>query len=210
MSSEIGQFVIGESAIGETPTLNPDDTIISQYANSPTLVQLIENFGAYVNPQANIDAFFDNMWNINTAVGYGLDVWGRILGADRTVRVPTTGSRYLGWAEADGDGLATGWGLAPWYGGVGLTENFTMNDAQFRTVLLAKAAANICDGSTRAMTQILLLLFPGRGRAYVRDNLDMSLTYMFGFTLTPTEIATVVQSGVLPRPTGISTNFAYI
>lgn len=207
LQSGIGQFVIGESAIGVGASFNIDKTVISQYANSPTFVQIIENYKTYLDQNPNIDAFFDMMWNIDTAVGYGLDVWGRILGVERTVQVPSPSSVYFGWAQADGDGHITGWNQAPWYGGAAISQNYTMTDDQYRVVLLAKAAANISDGSVRSMNQILLALFPGRGRCYVQDNQNMTLTYVFEFTLTPVEVATVAQSGVLPRPTGVSTSF---
>lgn len=206
--SGIGQFVIGESAIGIGPSaFDYRKTVISQYANSPTLVQLIENASAYIDPAANIDAFFDMMWNIDTAQGYGLDVWGRILGVERTLQVPTAGVRYFGFKQAVGLYI-TGFGLGRFYGGSkNINSNYTMTDDQYRQVLLAKAAANISDGSARGINQILLALFPGRGNAYIQDNGDMTMTYVFDFALTPVEVATIAQSGVLPRPTGVLTSF---
>ncbi len=211
--SGIGQFVIGESAIGEGAEFDFKQTIISQYQNSPTLFQLIQNFFDYINPNANLDQFFDLIWNIDTAVGYGLDVWGRIVGISRIVSVPfvhVIGLTSLGFSEG-ADPLVTGFNQGPFFTGATSSSttytNYTLTDDQYRTVILAKALANISDGSTRGLNQVLLNLFPGRGNCYVRDNLDMSLTYVFDFTLTPAELATVVQSGVLPRPAGVSTSY---
>ena len=206
LQSGIGQFVIGESAIGAGAQFDIDKTVISQYANSPTLVQLVENYLTYIDQNANVNAFFDMMWNIDTAQGYGLDVWGRIVGVERTLEVPSVGVYYLGFSEPV-DPYITGFGQAPFYNGDQVTYTYTMSDDEYRVVILAKAAANISDGSARGMNQIMIALFPGRGRCYVRDNLDMSLTYVFEFELTPVEVATVAQSGVLPRPTGVSTSF---
>lgn len=206
-SSAIGRFVIGESPIeGTRALLDFARTIISQYQNSPTLYQLIQNFSDYVDPTAKLDSFFDLIWNVDTAQGYGLDVWGRIVCVERTVRIPVTGQEFFGFSEA-ADPLITGFNQAPFYTGIVLLQNYTMPDEAYRVVILAKAAANISDGSVRGMNQILKKLFPNRGACYVRDNLDMTLTYVFDFVLTPVEVATIVQSGVLPRPAGVETNF---
>ncbi|MCS6515083.1 DUF2612 domain-containing protein [Burkholderia thailandensis] len=57
-------------------------TVLAQYANSPTLIQLVQNMNGYIDPSADIDAFYDNVWNIQTAVGRGLDIWGKIVGLE--------------------------------------------------------------------------------------------------------------------------------
>jgi hypothetical protein len=76
--------------------------------------------------------------------------------------------------------------------------------------VLAKALANICDGTIQGLNSILQLLFPGRGPSYVTDGLDMTMEYVFGFPLTPVETSIVQNSGVLPRPAGVSATFSFI
>jgi hypothetical protein len=174
-------------------------TIISQYANSPTLVQLITNFNGYMEAGADFDAFYDLIWNIDTAVGYGLDVWGRILGVGRVIQI--SAGTYLGFEEATD---AQPFNQAPFYAGATTTTNFPLSDDAYRTALLAKALANICDGSIAAINQVLLNLFPGRGNCYVTDGGDMTMTYTFSFPLSPVELSIVTNSGVLPRPCGVS------
>jgi hypothetical protein len=71
-------------------------------------------------------------------------------------------------------------------------------------LILAKALANISSCSAPAVNKVLQLLFPGRGVCYATDGLDMTMTYTFLFALTPVEAAIVDQSGVLPRPAGVS------
>ncbi|WP_152882578.1 DUF2612 domain-containing protein, partial [Burkholderia multivorans] len=53
--------------------LNVEQTILSQYGNSATITQLIQNFNQYIDPRADIDAFYNAVWNIDTAQGFGLD-----------------------------------------------------------------------------------------------------------------------------------------
>jgi hypothetical protein len=202
----IGEFALGESPVPPGVTTRPAfdwfATVISQYANSPVLLKLIENFAGYIDPTRNIDEFFRLLWNVDTAQGYGLDVWGRIVGVSRVLFLPATGGEFLGFEEA-GDAFTLG--HAPFFSvGGTLTENFTLSDAAYRRLIFAKALANISDGSIPSINQILINLFSEYGNCYVVDNNDMTLTYTFGSELSPVDFAIVTQSGVLPRPAGVT------
>jgi len=180
---------------------NYEQTIVSQYDQSPTLNMLAEAFNQWLDPEQNIDNFFTYVWNIDTAVGYGLDVWGRILGVGRIVAVAS--GKYWGYAEATSIS-ADPYGQSPFYSGEKLTDNVILDDAGYRTLLLAKAAANICDGSIPAINNILLMLWAGRGNVYVVDNEDMTMQYKFEFAMTPLDISIAQASGILPKPAGVS------
>lgn len=197
-SNAIGSFVIGKSQIGTIAPFDYWTTIISQYANSTILTTLIGNFFQYIDQTANMDAFYDNIWNIATAQGIGLDVWGRIVGVVRTIFVPNANT-YFGFDEGSGQPF----GQAPFYGGSQTTQNFALADDAFRTLIYAKALSNICGGSIPAINQILRTLFPGRGNAYVTDGNNMTMTYTFNFALSAPEFAILEQSGVLPKPVGV-------
>jgi hypothetical protein len=207
-SNSIGQFTIGISPIGDIPAFDYWLTIISQYANSPILTQLIANFSAYVDQTQNLDAFYDYMFNVATAQGYGLDVWGAIVGVSRTLHLVGT-QKYFGFDEAttlSADPL----NQSPFYSGAVLTSNFNLSDNAFRTLIFAKALANISDGSIKSINQILLNLFPNRGNCYVTDGLNMTMTYTFAFKMSSVELAIVSQSGVLPKPTGVSSTIVQL
>ena len=60
--------------------LELEQTIASQYANSPTILALINNMNTYIDVSADLDNFYNVVWNVDTAVGFGLDIWGRIVG----------------------------------------------------------------------------------------------------------------------------------
>jgi hypothetical protein len=200
-SNAIGSFVIGVSPIGDIPPFDYWQTIISQYANSDVITTLIGNFDAYVDQTANFDAFYDLVMNVASAQGYGLDVWGRIVDVSRTLNVGNTG-RYFGFEEAT-TLSADPFNVSPFYVGQPLTSNFNLDDEPYRTLIFAKAFANICDGSIKSINQMLRTLFPGRGNCYVTDGLDMTMTYFFAFPLSQVELAILTQSGVLPKPTGV-------
>lgn len=191
----------GPDPIGGVEAFNVWRTILSQYANSPILTRLIENMDSYLDQTTNFEQFFDLIMNVDTAQGYGLDVWGRIVNVSRILSVPED-QVYLGFEEAGQ--TAQPFNQAPFYSGQQISNNFILTDVAYRVLIFAKALANICDGSIPAINQILLNLFPNRGNCYVRDNLDMSITFKFEFALTAVELAIVAQSGALPVSTGVS------
>lgn len=204
-----GEYALGEFALGESRgsvTTAPSgafdvrQTVISQYANSPVLLALIDSLAAAIDPSPEIDDFYRLLWNVDTAQGYGLDVWGRIVGVGRVVQLPSAGE-FFGFDEATD---ADPFNQAIFFGGGGLTNNFALSDTAYRKVILAKALANICDGSIPAINQILINLFAGYGNCYVTDLGGMAMTYTFGSSLSPVDLAIVTQSGILPRPTGVA------
>jgi hypothetical protein len=177
-----------------------DRTILSQYSNSSVLCGLLDLYNDAVDPLDDFQAFYEKIWNILTAEGYGLDVWGRIVGINRVLTIAA--GQFLGFsgpAGASGDSFNAG----IFYSGQPATSNYSLADHAYRQLIFAKAAANITDDSIPSINTILRLLFPGRGPCYVRDNLDMTLAYVFEFPLEPFELAIVTSSGVLPTPTGV-------
>lgn len=206
-SNGIGQFIIGVSPIGTIAAFDFWKTIISQYGNSPILTTIISNFFQYVDQTQNLDSFYDLIWNVLTAQGYGLDVWGRIVGVSRTFQSPST-ARNLGFEEAT-TANADPWNVSPWYNGPTLQNTFTLADTAFRLLILAKAAFNITDGSIPSINQLLLSLFPNRGNCYVTDDGNMTMTYKFNFVLSLQEVGMLIQSGVLPKPTGVSATIVH-
>ena len=71
------------------------------------------------------------------------------------------------------------------------------------TTPATKALFNVSDGSIPAINQILLNLF---GQGYVTDGLNLTMTYTIPTALTSVQYAIVLNSGVLPRPPGVSTS----
>jgi hypothetical protein len=204
-SPGIGQYRIGIDPIGEaTPSFDWLQTIYAQYANSPVLLALIDYISQWIDPARLVDYFFDNLWNVDTAQGWGLDVWGRIVGVNRVVAASP--NKWFGFEEA-GTLSADPFDQSPYYSGQNNgPQNYTLSDAIFRQLILAKAAANIWDGSIPGLNNILRLMFPGE-ICYVTDGEDMTMTYRFEFTLTPVQQTLVINSGVLPHPAGVSISY---
>jgi hypothetical protein len=208
-SNKIGSFIIGISPIGPIATFDSWKTIISQYANSDILTTLIQNLDEAIDQTADFNLLFDTIWNVDSAQGFGLDVWGRIVGVDRVLTVAA--STFFGFEEQSPtvDTFGPG-GQSPFYSGTPATSNFSLTDEAYRQLIFAKALANICDGSVPAINQILMNLFGNSGKCYVTDNGDMTMTYTFLFLLNPVQKAIVGQSGVLPKPVGVTANFVQL
>lgn len=182
--------------------IDVERTIISQYANSPTIVQLIQNMNEYIDPRANIDAFYELIWNVDTARGVGLNIWGKIVGVSRLLQIPGN-DPIVGFDNAS---FPKDW--YPMSQGRFARENeittaYELPDDAYKVLVLAKALANIAATTAPALNQLLRNLFPGRGRAYVRDLGNMAMQFVFNFNLTTVEYAILTQSGVLPHPAGV-------
>jgi len=175
---------------------NVDKTIISQYANSPTLLQLINDMNEAIDPSVDIDNFFNYVFNIETAQGFGLDIWGKIVGVGRTLVVQS--GTYFGFKNTGNESFGFGTFFTNYQ-----TSNFVLNDDVYRQLILTKAMANIMDCSIPAYNALLLILFAGRGQCFVEDLGSMQMQFTFKFGLQNYEIAIFRQSGAIPIPSGV-------
>jgi hypothetical protein len=181
------------------------DTVIAQYANSPIMLALLGSFNAAISPHIDFDLVYNNILNINTATGYGLDVLGRWVGVSRLITIPPN-SNFVGWREANS---WQPWGQAPWWDGN--TEELTagsivsLNDAVFRQVVLAKALANISNCSAPAINSILRVLFGNvqGSLAYVKDTGNMSMVIYFQANISNIQLYIITQKSIIPKPAGV-------
>lgn len=226
-------------------------TMASQYANSNRIDGVISSFYAAADKTPDLNAWYNDVWNVDTARDYGLDIWGRIVGVNRVVYLQT--SSAFGFQEASASTWNTGVGFSggiwtesdahqggdTFYSGSPLTSSYRLETESYRKLILAKAAANISDSSIHSINKIMMMLFPGPGNCYCTDGVhstsyfgfsesntsltfgegifydgqsvpSMSMEYVFEFALTPVELAIVNQSGVLPKPTGVSASVVLI
>ena len=180
--------------------INVDKTIISQYCSSPVLVQLIKNMDQYIDPRIDIDQFYSFIWNVDTAQGFGLDIWGRIVGVKRSLNIPDA-SLFFGYSE--GVPGAYCFDEQAFYIGANTTNTYTLADDAYRKLILIKALANITNTTAPALNQLLQSLFINRGRCYVNDLGDMRMRYTFEFLLTSFELAIMLNAGIIPKPAGV-------
>ena len=190
---------------GPIPAFDTTPTILAQYANSPTIQALLNDFVAWLDPAADLNLFFSYVWNLQTAQGFGLDIWGRILGVNRIF--PVIPLAYFGYKESTS---AYTFGEGTFWTGAVVTNNYALSDTSYRQVLFAKALSNITNGSIQGINLLLMNLFAGRGNAYVVDNANMTMQYYFNFAWSPVDATIVMNSGVLPSPNGVSLSYFHL
>ncbi len=205
-----GTVVAGGSRVGFVINafITPFDyqrTVISQYANSPTLLALVDDLDGCIDPRTNMEAFYAYVWNVDSARGFGLDIWGRIVGVSRLLKIPNS-EALLGFHNSSIPDDWVPFNQGVFFTGTGSSQAYLLPDDIYRTLILTKALANIVATNASSLNQLLRNLFPGRGRAFVRDNGGMSMTFVFEFDLTAAEYAILTQSGALPHPAGVEYN----
>lgn len=175
-------------------------TLISQYANAQPFLNFVDSFNSSVDPGANVDDFYSTVLDIDTAKGFGLDIWGAILGVGRNL-LATAAGKYVGFNE----GQTSANDYQPFGSGVfyvGQSQGaFTLGDEAYRTLLMAKALSNIIDGSIPAYNRLLTLLFPTKV-VYCNVTASKQVQLIFNPGATPFELAIVNNSGALARPVG--------
>lgn len=177
-------------------------TIISQYSSTQTIVGLIERMNDAIDPRVDLQNFYDWCWNVDTAVGKGLDIWGSIVGVARLLKIPGDLDTF-GFVN---ETIPYDWqpfNQGTFYKGAFDTQAYLLPDDTYRTLILTKALANIVATTAQNLNKLLRNLFPGRGRAYVTDDGGMAMTFTFEFEITTAEYAILTQSGVLPHPAGV-------
>ena len=197
--------------------MNWDETLLSQYVDSPTLRSMLNSFNDAIDPSIDIANFYSQIWNVATAVGNGLDIWGQIVGVSRYLQIST--SNYLGFDEAyTAPTAATGpqpFNQAPFYLGATATTTYALSDSQYRRLILVKAAANISNLSIPSINALLQAEFGTSdgvnpyGAAYVIDSGGMAFQYHLTFVPSAVQIAIINNSGVFPRPAGVSVSLTY-
>ena len=187
-------------------------TVQKQWSNSATLLQLLNSFDQWVDLTLFSAEFLYNVWDISTAQGFGLDIWGRILGRSRYLQVTPTPGQNFGFDK----GVTPGtnwwpWSTKPFYGGeAGGTVSYALDDVSYRKLLLVKAAANIATCDCGSLNALMRSMFGDRGKCYVGYDINnpMNIGYHFEFSPTPVERA-IIESGLFPQPAGTDASFIY-
>lgn len=178
--------------------LNPDQVLLSQYQGKPIFEAVLANWNANIDPRKNLTLYYNTVWNVLTASGYGLDVLGRIVGVGRSLLAEDAlvfgFSEGVDWLPFNDGVFATGNGLVV----------DTLSDAAYRTLILMKARANISNCSAYDINSILYSLFGASGPSYIIDTGGMTATARFKFTPTTDQTAIITQSNVIPRPAGVA------
>lgn len=160
-------------------------TVQSQYAASPRILALAAQFWQLLDPTPSADLMISKMIDPSTAEGYGLDVWGRIVGIKRAL-IPVSGD-YLAFAppanvaNTDGDS----WDNAPFNP---VNSAGYASDAIYRTYVYVKAMLNIGNGSLADLNRFFSLLYPDSGIKIIHSGTMIIRVLDFNVRLTAADI----------------------
>lgn len=175
-----------------------EKTIQSQYGASPHITGIIDSSQKQLDPTQDIETFYDEVFNPKTAEGVGLDIWGRIVGANRYLTVDS--EDVFGF---DGSYLLP-FDQAP-FTGEGATNRYRMTDPAYRDLVFLKAAANIGNATLPSIKSILSTLFDKP--VYVFNVAPMKVRVVFTFYLTVYQVALLKTYGILNLGAGVDWEF---
>ena len=152
--------------------------IQSQYSASKRIRALAAGYQLRINPDIDIQLFYNKMFNIYTAEGIGLDNWGFILQIERNITDPDT------------------------------SVSFNLDDEPYRLLLLYKALANISASDAISQNKLLSVLVDagigGFGSvAYVLEIDTMVIRWVFEDFLNEIQLAVFKVAGTLARGAGV-------
>lgn len=176
-------------------------TIQSQYGASPHILGIIEAAAKRIDPNPVIQDFYEKVFDPRTAQGFGLDIWGRIVGASRDMAVEN--ENFFGFFGS----LLNPFNQAPFYI-EGDTNRYRLTDEAFRDLIFLKAAANIGDATLPSIKEILSTLF--NSPVLVMNIAEMKVRIVFQFYLTPYQRALLREYGVMNLGGGVGFEYYQI
>ena len=179
--------------------MNYSELLIWQYKLPKAIAEIDMKSQFWIDFMNDCLKFID-MWNIDTAEKYSLEVLGRIFGVSRS-SVSLTEKEYLTYYEKTG-GL--GWGLGRWYrSGEALRETILLTDQEFRFLIKARIWKLYQNPSLDYLTDALQALTGND--AYIVNNGDMTMKVYYGNNILQDSFIkfAVENLDILPRPVGV-------
>ena len=144
--------------------------------------------------------FERDIFDLRTANDFGLEVWSIILDFPTFFNAGTTL-------------FSNTWGFGQYYGNFDNanfnpafssgSEDQALTTEQLRLGLRLRFYQLHMDGSITQTNAMLKDLFGHLGVAYIRDNLDMTITFVFNFALDADLLLVVEQDQIMPIPPGV-------
>lgn len=172
-------------------------TVISQYVNSPRINELLRLEELEIDPWYDFLRFYDDVFNLDTAKAWGLDVWGRIVGIGRQIELEGISDAF----GFDGSALLP-FDQGPFWTST-VTSTYLLADEAFRMLIYCKAAMNVSDGTLASLNRLFNMWFGHKGVVCVLHVGTMYLRVFFDFYLEQYERAMLAREDVPPIPAGV-------
>ena len=170
--------------------------MLSQYANSPKFVKLVEGLKSQISNANTIEDWVRVVYDLKTASGYGLDVWGVILNQGRLLyykdEYGIQRSVYLRGAQTIG------------------SEDYKEEQIEgyYRMLLFFKAFSYVTNSTLKSFNDLLRFYFEDK-KVFVQEIGTMVIELVFRFFPTTLE-KIIFASDLFPKPTGVGLNFRFI
>lgn len=187
-------------------------TLMKQYSNSPIILTLLADFDIWLDIEKFTTDFLAYLWDLSTAQGFALDIWGRILGQSRYIQISPDPGFNFGFDIGASPGTNWfPWGQAPFYGGQASgTVSFSLSDDYYRKLLFIKAAANIASSDCPSINALMRALFGDRGKCYVGYDIAQPMHIGYHFEFFPTSVErSIIEAGIFPQPAGTLARYIY-
>jgi len=185
--------------------------LIKQYWEKPKAFAEIElNASTWDKVRAFL-ASLDDAFDLDLAVGPQLDVLGRIVGIPREVP-DVIAKTYFGFdINPDSLGFADRFDVlrigGPFFDRFSSPyTSLQLNDNDYRFFIRAKVALNWASGYVSSLDRISIqdvILAAFNGRAYVVDNLNMTLTLYVSPVVSLERLRLIRRLNLLPKPQGV-------
>jgi len=181
------------------------ETLLSQYANSPIIISIIEGMNDAIDPREMIEQFYQLLWNLSTAQGLGLDIWGRIVGVSRNVRMADPEAVNFGFKTTPQDPKFTPFDVAPFSGSGSQFQSYRLPDSLYKQLIVIKASSNILYATAPNINKYLKMIFNDRAYYYITG--PMTAKYIFEFELTAFQRLITYTLKLLPEPCGVMVSY---
>lgn len=185
--------------------------LIKQYWEKPKAFAEIELNASTWDKVRALLASLDNAFDLDSAVGAQLNVLGRIVGIPREVPDVIAKTYFgfsinpnsLGFADKF-DALRVGGPFFDRFSSPYTAQQ--LNDSDYRFFIRVKVALNWASGFVSSDERISIqdvILAAFDGRAYVVDNLNMTLTIYVSPVVSLDRLRLIRQLNLLPKPQGV-------
>jgi hypothetical protein len=189
--------------------------LIKQYWEKPKAKAEIEHMMSGWQKIADLMRAFEVEFDLDSARGYQLDILGKIVGVPRVVPAVLPRIRFGFSNNPNSKGFASRFNLlresAPFANR--FEPRFTaqqLDDPQYRRLIRVKVAKNICAAYMTSDERISIqdvINSAFRGRAYVVDNQDMTLTLYVSPSVSLDELRLIRRLDLLPKPQAVRYKF---
>ena len=151
--------------------------ITSQYADKPKFMAFVEMFLKEVTPINDGYLSYDDLFNIDKAVGDQLDQIGDIIGLERSLPLENEQIPSV------------------------------LTDDLYRRVLKSRVYFNHWNGTMDGLRYILESLFPGLAYDIIDGQDMSYQVYIINPSITDTEVQLILEGYIIPKPSGVQVKY---